>query len=100
MLGGHGETEFGALARLGLHPDSAAVPLHNAPADGQADPGALELLAAVQPLEDLEDSTIEQIGDNGRTRLLHKPFKAAELIACVREAIDQVPSAARSPAPA
>ena len=46
------EIEGGALSGFGLHPDAAAVALHDLLADRQADAGAGVLVAAVQALED------------------------------------------------
>src|SRR5262245_21706434 len=50
-----GEGEGRALARLGLDPELAAVGLDHLLADGQARPGPLVLVPAVQAAEDAED---------------------------------------------
>ncbi len=52
---GVGEEEGGALARLGLDPDVAAMTFDNSFADRQADAGAGVLRPRVQALEDLEE---------------------------------------------
>src|SRR3954468_19075945 len=49
------EVEGRAGARAALGPGAAAVALHDAADVGEADPGALELLVAVQALEDAEE---------------------------------------------
>ena len=46
-----GKAKGGTLPELGLDRDAAPVPLGNLLADGQADAGAGELFALVQPLE-------------------------------------------------
>src|SRR3712207_7728611 len=48
---GQGEVERGAAAGRPLRPHVAAVSLHNPPYRHESDPGALELLLAVQALE-------------------------------------------------
>ena len=43
------------LARPTVRGDCSTMPLHDFPADREPDPGPFILVAAVQPLEDLED---------------------------------------------
>src|SRR5512147_1774146 len=52
---GQRDEEGGPCTGCTLRRDLAAVPLDDPPADGQADARAVVLLAAVEPLEDLED---------------------------------------------
>src|SRR5205823_7417210 len=53
---GEAEREGGALSRLGLHPDAAAVALHDLLADRQPNARAGILVATMQPLEGDEDA--------------------------------------------
>src|SRR4051812_36585838 len=55
---GDGEAEGGAVARLRLDPDPAAVALDDLAAERQADAGAGVLVAGVQALEHAEDALV------------------------------------------
>src|SRR5712691_4345641 len=54
-IGVEREVERGALARLGIGPDAAAVPVDDALDRRQPDPGALILVARVQALESAKE---------------------------------------------
>ncbi len=55
MPDGQGDDESRPLPGFAVRVDGAAVPVGNAPADGEPDAGAFIFGAAVEPLEDGED---------------------------------------------
>src|SRR5581483_1644054 len=59
FLDGNSKEKGGASAKLGLHPDAAAVAFHDFFGNRQANAGAGILSSCMQPLKDVEDLVVK-----------------------------------------
>src|SRR5579859_691977 len=79
-LDGNGKEKSGASAKLGLHPDAAAVAFHDFFSNRQANAGAGILGSRMQPLKDIEDLVVklrvnaDAVVPDGETPYAGHPF--------------------------